>query len=43
LRNIYCNAGLNHYAVLLDGTKVFLCPCIAGIEELAIGELKVPQ
>ncbi len=40
LKHTYCNAGLNHFAVLLNTMRVFPCPCMAGIEELAIGELR---
>ncbi|MEE8408128.1 MAG: SPASM domain-containing protein [Myxococcota bacterium] len=34
----YCNAGINHFAIRLNDRKVFPCPCMAGIDELAIGE-----
>lgn len=39
LRRSYCNAGLNHFAVRLNDNKVFPGPCMATIDELAVGEL----
>ncbi len=33
----YCNAGINHFAIRLNDLKVFPCPCMAGIDELAAG------
>jgi radical SAM protein with 4Fe4S-binding SPASM domain len=33
----YCNAGVNHWAIRLNDMQVFPCPCMAGIDSLAIG------
>lgn len=38
LPNNYCNAGVNHIAIRLNDMKVFPCPCMAGMDGMAIGD-----
>lgn len=33
----YCNAGINQLAIRLNDLKVFPCPCMASLDELAAG------
>lgn len=33
----YCNAGVNHFAIRLNDMQVFPCPCMAGIDSMAVG------
>jgi radical SAM protein with 4Fe4S-binding SPASM domain len=37
LPNSYCNAGVNHWAIRLNDMQVFPCPCMAGIDAMAVG------
>jgi radical SAM protein with 4Fe4S-binding SPASM domain len=37
LPGTYCNAGINHWAIRLNDLRVFPCPCMAGVDDLAVG------
>jgi len=37
IRGEYCNAGINHFAIRLNDSKLFPCPCMASVDDLACG------